>query len=117
MKVWVQLAEMFGKSFYREMGDEPPVLWVQAISRLRHDQLGRGLKNLAEDNLSFPPNLSQFVSACQRVPPRRYNGVKSLPEPGKKNADAQMTKAEKQKAEAARREIFKTLRLRGYDDA
>jgi len=112
----VQLAEMFGKSFYREMGDEPTVLWTQAIAGLRDDQLVLGLKNLAQDNLSFPPNLSQFVSACQRVPPRRFNGVKSLPEPSKQKADTNMTIAEEQQAEVARREIFKKLRLRGYSD-
>lgn len=57
---------MFSKAFLRENGDEPPSLWKQAIWKLTDDEIINGLANLANDDLSFPPNLSQFVSACRR---------------------------------------------------
>jgi len=78
MRVWVQLAEIFGKAFYREHAKTPPNLWVQAIDRLQDHEIIRGLANLANDNLQFPANLSQFVSACKRTPPVRQLGVKYL---------------------------------------
>jgi len=111
MKAWVALAEMFGKAFYREMGTEPPPTWVNTIARLTDDQLVRGLKNLAEDNLSFPPNISQFVSACGRTPPRRFNGVVALPDPNSRGAGRKMTRADKEKAETARMEALSTVGL------
>ena len=111
MRIWVQLAEMFGKAFYREMGSEPSSLWTTIISRLSDEQLTRGLKNLANDNLSFPPNLSQFASACNRIPPRRFNGVKSLPNPGAKTARHDLTPAEKEKAKTARRDALTKVGL------
>ena len=67
-KVWVQLAEMFGKGFYRENGDSPPTLWQQAVWSLTDDQIKNGLVHLGNGDLAFPPNLSQFVSACKRKP-------------------------------------------------
>lgn len=79
LKVWAQLAEMFGKAFYREHGDEPAALWQQAISRLSDTQLVRGLANIANDGLEFPPNLPQFLAACKRLPPVRHLGVPCLP--------------------------------------
>ncbi len=77
-KVWVQMAELFGKAFYRENGNSPSNLWVQAISRLQDYEIVRGLVNLANDNIQFPANLSQFVSACKRTAPVRQLGVKYL---------------------------------------
>ena len=77
-RVWVQLAELFGKAFYREHGSVPSNLWVQAVSRLSDQQIKRGLANLANDELAFPANLSQFVAACKRLPPVRYLGVPQL---------------------------------------
>jgi len=74
-KVWAQLAELFGKSFYREHGEVPSNLWVQAVNKLSDQQIARGLANLANDNLEFPANLSQFVAACKRLPPVRTLGV------------------------------------------
>lgn len=79
MKVWVQLAEMFGKAFYREHDDMPPRLWVQAIDRLTDSQIALGLANLGNADLRFPPNLSMFVSACKKQEPVRALGVKLLP--------------------------------------
>jgi len=79
-KVWVQLAEMFAKAFLRENGDEPTVLWQQAIWRLTDAQIATGLANLGNDGLKFPPNLSQFLEACKRSKPVRYLGVKQLPD-------------------------------------
>ncbi len=111
MQIWVQLAEMFGKPFYREMGTEPSSLWVNSIARLSDDQVIRGLTNLGNDNLSFPPNLSQFTSACNRIPPRRFNGVKSLPSPDGKDAKRKLTEAEKDKAETARKEALTKVGL------
>lgn len=69
MRVWVQLAELFGKAFYRENGDVPPKLWVQAINRLPDSHITKGLVNLANDGLEFPPNLSLFMEACRRQEP------------------------------------------------
>ena len=68
-KVWLQLAEMFSKSFLRENGDEPPMLWKQAIWKLTDEQIITGLGNLGNDDLQFPPNLSQFIAACKRPKP------------------------------------------------
>ena len=69
-RVWLQLAEMFSKAFLRENGDEPSMLWQQAIWRLTDDQIKWGLACLGNDDLAFPPNLSQFVSACKREKPK-----------------------------------------------
>ena len=77
-QVWVQLGELFGKSFYREHGMEPTSLWMNAVSRLTDQEIMNGLANLANDALTFPANLSQFVSACKREKPVRFLGVKSL---------------------------------------
>lgn len=71
MQVWVQLAEMYGKAMYRDHGTEPPPLWLEAIDRLTDQELWRGLTNLAEEALPFPPNLGQFVAACKHIPEGR----------------------------------------------
>lgn len=77
-RVWAQLGEIFGKSFYREFGEVPPRLWVVAVNRLSDDEIKRGLANIAADALVFPPNLSQFMSACRRLPAVRHLGVPQL---------------------------------------
>ncbi len=77
-KVWLQLAQLFGNGFYREHGDKPSNLWLQAVAKLQDYEIARGLANLANDNLQFPANLSQFVSASRRLPPVRYLGVKYI---------------------------------------
>ena len=79
MKVWVQLAEIFGKAFYREHGDVPPTLWVKAISRLTDTQIAEGLANLGNDGLQFPPNLSMFIAAAKR--PKPIAPWRALPPP------------------------------------
>lgn len=68
-KVWAQLAEMFGKGFYRDHGEQPGNLWVQAIERLTDRQLANGLAELGNAGLSYPPNLSQFIAACKKPKP------------------------------------------------
>ena len=52
---------------FREHGETPGRLWVEAINRLSDDEVKRGLMNLASDGLAFPPNLGQFVAACKHV--------------------------------------------------
>lgn len=89
MKVWAQLAELFGKAFYREHGEEPTPLWSRAIARLSDQQIAQGLANLANDGLEFPANLPQFVAACKRLPPVRQLGQKYLPNPGDREKDAE----------------------------
>ncbi len=76
--MWLQMAKLFGKSFYREHGEKPNSLWVQAVARLQDHEIKKGLVNLAQDGLEFPANLSQFVAACQRSEPVRQLGVKYL---------------------------------------
>ena len=87
MKVWVSLAEMFSKAFYRENGDAPPMLWQQAVWKLTDDEIRAGLANLGNDDLKFPPNLSMFVSACKRPPPRKHwvktTAIEDKREPGR----------------------------------
>ena len=70
-RVWAQLAEIFGKAFYREHGETPGNLWVVAIEKLTDKEIRTGLANIANDSLAFPANLSQFVSACKHVPESR----------------------------------------------
>lgn len=81
MRVWTQLAEIFGNAFYREYSDAPTALWRQAIEKLTDQQLGNGLAKLANDGLSFPANLSQFVVACKTIRRTAYWDVKQLPPP------------------------------------
>jgi hypothetical protein len=76
--VWLQLSGMYGKAVFREYGEEPPTLWVQAISRLTDAQIKNGLASLGNQALSFPPNLSQFVVACKNTPANHW---KTLPAP------------------------------------
>lgn len=99
MKVWAQLAEMFGKAFYREHGTEPSPLWHQAVARLSDNQIAMGLANLANDGLEFPANLPQFVAACKRVPPVRQLGTdcKALPAPGYDEKEAEKAWAQMEK--------------------
>ena len=78
-KVWAQLTEMFGNAFLRENDDEPPDCWIAAIDMLADAQISTGLANLGNDELTFPPNLSQFNGACKRQNPVRRLGVKCLP--------------------------------------
>ncbi len=78
--VWQALTEMFGTPFLSSFGETPPTSWALAISRLTNDQIKRGLTNLGNDARSFPPNLSEFVDACKRLPERRFNGVLPSPE-------------------------------------
>ena len=89
LKVWAQLAELFGKAFYREHGETPSPLWVMAIARLTDQQMARGLASLANDGLEFPSNLSQFVAACKRLPPVRQLGQKYLPNPENDKREAE----------------------------
>ena len=70
---------MFGSAFYREHSDMPLKLWRHAFAKLSDAQIATGLANLGNDNLAFPPNLSQFVSACKRTTRSAY-GVKALPD-------------------------------------
>ncbi len=77
----------------RENGDEPPQLWRQAVARLTEGEIKTGLANLANDNLSFPANLSQFVSACKRAKP--IMPWKALPAPPE-SAEQKDAKWEKQ---------------------
>jgi len=69
MRIWVQLAEKFGKAFYRENDQTPPKLWRQAFSKLTDKQVANGLADLGNQALAFPPNLSQFIAACKREKP------------------------------------------------
>jgi hypothetical protein len=62
---------MFGNAFLRENGDEPPMLWKQAVWRLTDNQIKAGLANIGNDGLTFPPNLSQFVMACNKPAPKK----------------------------------------------
>jgi len=62
---------MFGKAFYREHGEEPANLWNQAVWALTDKQIVGGLANLANEGLTFPPTLSQFVAACKKPAPRK----------------------------------------------
>ena len=82
---------MFSNAFLRENGDEPPKLWVQAIAKLSDQQIARGLADLGNQGLAFPPNLSQFIAACKKPPPPLHWNTKQLPPPTedeyKKNAD------------------------------
>ncbi len=78
--VWQALTEMFGTPFLSSFGETPPTSWRLAISRLTNDQIKRGLTSLGNDARSFPPNLSEFVDACKRLPERRFNGVLPSPE-------------------------------------
>jgi hypothetical protein len=79
LKVWAQLADMFGKAFFRENGSTPGRLWDMAIHRLTDQQLAAGLAKLGNDGLQFPPNLSMFIAACKYQPPVRHLGVPQLP--------------------------------------
>ena len=87
MKVWVQLADMFGKSFHREHGEKPGELWKQAVWRLTDVQIASGLANLGNDDLAFAPNCSQFVAACKRKPVKvdwvKTTAIEDKREPGK----------------------------------
>jgi hypothetical protein len=87
MKVWVQLADMFAKAFIRENGESPSILWKQAVWALTDEQIANGLANLGNADLSFPPNLSQFVSACKKQPPRKgwvkSTAIEDKREPGR----------------------------------
>ena len=67
MLVWVSLADLFGRAFHREHGENPGTLWQEAIWKLTDKEISRGLTNLAEDGLEFPPNYSQFVAACRKI--------------------------------------------------
>ena len=64
-KVWLQLADLFGNAHYREHGESPGPLWKEAIWKLTDVELARGLNNLAGQELKFPVNLPQFVTACK----------------------------------------------------
>ena len=64
-QVWLQLAYLFGNAHYREHGEKPNPAWVAAVENLTDEQIVAGMKNLAEQGLSFPANLSQFVAACK----------------------------------------------------
>ena len=66
-QVWLQLAYLFGNAHYREHGEKPNPAWVAAVENLTDEQIVAGMKNLAEQGLSFPANLSQFVAACTKV--------------------------------------------------
>ena len=70
---------MFSQAFFRENGEEPSPLWIQAVNRLSDQQIISGLVNLGNDDLKFPPNLSMFLSACKRSRPVRQLGVRLLP--------------------------------------
>lgn len=78
-KVWAAMAEMFGNTFLTQYGEKPPSVWVLQVNQLRDDEIRNGLNNLAEANLSFPPNLSQFVSACKKAQPSQTGYWGSMP--------------------------------------
>ena len=70
MRVWAQLVDMFGNAWYREHGENPGTTWQQAVWALTDNQIKAGLVNLGNSALQFPPNLSQFVSACKKPLPK-----------------------------------------------
>ncbi len=69
------MAEMFGNMFLMQFGESPPSVWMAQVEKLTDEEIRRGLTNIAGDNLKFPPNLSQFIAACKRLPPVRKLGV------------------------------------------
>ncbi|MEL6300280.1 MAG: hypothetical protein AAFV47_09230 [Pseudomonadota bacterium] len=75
------MVRIYGKAFIREHGSEPNPAWVQAISRLGDQQIRRGLANLANQALAFPPNLGQFVAAAKTPPPQHMLGPSSYNPP------------------------------------
>jgi hypothetical protein len=77
-KVWTALAEMFGNTFFMQFGESPPSVWLAQIEQLTDNDVRRGLKNIAESDSRFAPNLSQFVAACKRLPPVRQLGVPAV---------------------------------------
>jgi len=98
--VWQALAEMYGRSFVTSYGKEPPTTWTQAINRLSHEQLRRGLASIGNENRKFPPNLSEFVSACKTMPDRAMNGVES-------KTDYKLLARDRSKPEVAKKWIEK----------
>lgn len=65
------MAEMFGNSFLTQYGSEPPSVWVAQIEMLQDHEIRSGLNDIAGSNLSFPPNLSQFISSCKKLQPSK----------------------------------------------
>ena len=72
------MAEMFGNTFLMQFGESPPSVWMAQVERLTDEEIRRGLTSIAEADMKFPPNLSQFVAACKRIPPVRHLGVKQI---------------------------------------
>ncbi len=77
-RVWTAMAEMFGNPFLTQFGELPPSVWIAQVERLTDDEIRRGLNNLADEEMRFPPNLTQFVAACKRLPPVRHLGVPQI---------------------------------------
>ena len=77
-KVWTAMAEMFGNSFFMQFGESPPSVWMAQVEKLSDDEVRRGLTNIAEADMRFPPNLTQFIAACKRLPPVRQLGVPQI---------------------------------------
>ncbi len=64
--VWSKLAALFGHAFLRENGSDPLEEWVRYIAKTSDADLQKGLANLGNAGLHFPPNLSVFGEACTR---------------------------------------------------
>ena len=68
--VWQKMAEIYGNQWTREQGEEPPSLWIAALSRLRMDQVKAGVGKVVSECIAWPPNLAQFVGLCQNIDTR-----------------------------------------------
>jgi len=96
---------MYGSAFLSSYGETPPTVWEQAIIRLTHEQIGKGLATLGNENRKFPPNLSEFVHACTTILERRSNGVED-------RTDYKLLRRQRSTPEFARKWIDKMKRGR-----
>lgn len=64
MLVWESMRLLYGAAFAQTYGSEPNPLWLEAIGELTDEQCSAGFRRLRAEPRRFPPNLTEFIGAC-----------------------------------------------------
>lgn len=75
-RVWESMKLIYGTSFTSTYGTEPNGPWLEGIGELTDEQCAEGFRRLPREPRKFPPNLTEFMDACNpRSAGPRFLGV------------------------------------------
>ena len=70
-RLWLRMTEIYGHKWTSAYGDKPLTIWANALGRFDNNQLKTGLEKMLENNIEWPPTLTEFMALCkpERIEP------------------------------------------------